>query len=131
MRKRWVWIGVTATALILAVFALIPREPDGLDFIRKYQPSAEQFEQSYSPGTWRKVFVFRQIPPALLRELRKLTIDEPLDEGKESLDEVIVFRLPADPNCWGVAARGTIIINDGPEPSWLTRQWQRLMNRIE
>ncbi|MBC8066405.1 MAG: hypothetical protein H7Y17_16355 [Chlorobia bacterium] len=121
MRRRWVWIGVAATALILAAFALIPREPDELDFIRRHNPQHEVYR--VNPPVWHKVFVFKQIPAGLLIELRKLSNLEPPSV-------YFSFDLPSGREALCNVSLGQIFVSNVPEPSWLTVQWQLLMERI-
>ncbi|MBC8066129.1 MAG: hypothetical protein H7Y17_14955 [Chlorobia bacterium] len=82
MRKRWVWIGVAATALILAVFALLTPS-DGLDFIRSYGPKREYLTKGPNHGVdnfrritfgdnWTRTFEFEKVPAQLKTELQSM-----------------------------------------------------------
>ncbi|MBC8066132.1 MAG: hypothetical protein H7Y17_14970 [Chlorobia bacterium] len=133
MRKRWVWIGVATTALILVAFAIISRETDGLDFIRKYRPDneflrsyeSELINSEYTVTTthWTRVFDFGNIPPELVRELRAMT------DGK-SFDESPHLMLPDNRIISCREGEGRVYVELSSEPSWFDRQWQALMARI-
>ncbi|MBC8066134.1 MAG: hypothetical protein H7Y17_14980 [Chlorobia bacterium] len=135
MRKQWVWIGVAATALILAVFALLPREPDGLDFIRKYGPERESFETILLLGrhsgtgpttTWNKYFEFDEIPPPLLQYLRERSQNPVVADSH-------FFRLPNGKEAMWMpdfAGNDRITVFNVQEPSWIARYWEALMDRI-
>ncbi|MBC8064894.1 MAG: hypothetical protein H7Y17_08700 [Chlorobia bacterium] len=129
MRKRWVWIGIAATALILAVFALIPRQPDGLDFIRKYRPKIERLVETPkgtplggTGASWRQDFEFEKVPVALRRELEEWCGDR-FRHG----DDTAYF------DCGQSRYRVEIdgeMVRVRVAPSWLNRQWYALTNRI-
>ncbi|MBC8066130.1 MAG: hypothetical protein H7Y17_14960 [Chlorobia bacterium] len=136
MRKRWVWIGVAATALILAVFALLPRQPDGLDFIRKYGPQSERYEEEPAwmnldprrsgQGTWSKVFKFQDIPPSLASEMRELEAKDGMHEMRKSFEHKDMssmhFDLPSSKKAVYFPNSNLIVVYDVPGPSWLSLQ---------
>ncbi|MBC8066133.1 MAG: hypothetical protein H7Y17_14975 [Chlorobia bacterium] len=119
MRKRWVWIGVAATALILAVFAFLPREPDGLDFIRKYRPRSERLTSSeWRRPAWRREFAFEVFDPELGPNLEILNTLEKERYAYAWLPDSVPTKI------W------TLRVYLKDEPPWLVQQWQNLMNRI-
>ncbi|MBC8066127.1 MAG: hypothetical protein H7Y17_14945 [Chlorobia bacterium] len=123
MRKRWVWIGAAATA----------GPPDGLDFIRKYGPQREyltrvpknrgvdNIRRMSSGDNWTIIFEFKSIPAHLDTDLKAMS-NLPKDYSP------VGFTLPDRRH--GAMYPSEIIIYDAVEPSWLSLQWQALMNRI-
>ncbi|MBC8066128.1 MAG: hypothetical protein H7Y17_14950 [Chlorobia bacterium] len=127
MRKRWVWIGVAATALILAVFALLPREPDGLDFIRKYRPKQERlvaYEWTSMPSGprvyfWHREFDFVEIPKELYKELE--TDFE--SNARYKLHPYISWR---NANRDVDSENQMLLVSLRSDPPWLIQKWQAL-----
>ncbi|MBC8063930.1 MAG: hypothetical protein H7Y17_03810 [Chlorobia bacterium] len=131
MRKRWLWIGVAATVLILAVFALIPPGPDGLDFIRKYGPKSERLTSSVwfaagrSTTSWQREFVFDAYPVDLQRELGPIWI-----RSGARKKERYVHSWSGPPPDNAPLRIWTLTVYLKKDPPWLLQQWFALSNRI-
>lgn len=133
MRKRWLWIGILVVVLFATLFVLSPRQPDGLDVIRKYRPLSETLVMRNVilpvPSTkgidsvWIREFKFEKVPLELARELK---------EGGPPLSSTQINLVKLDDGSfvsWS-DMHGNMSVQMAGEPPWLIRQWYALTQRF-
>ncbi|MBC8066404.1 MAG: hypothetical protein H7Y17_16350 [Chlorobia bacterium] len=136
MRKRWVWIGVAATALILAVFALLPGEPDTLEWLRKHRGEEDVHEGwQLVPGSVYYIYIgsgqethaftFTNMPASLIAQLRQLRLKNKVvrpeyKTGQMESGEMISYSIPYR---W-------VRVCTEPRGSWLRQQWIALKRKF-
>lgn len=131
-RRRW-WLVVPFLLLALTTPALIPKPPDGLDFIRKHGPvrevlTSESYEvsrgwTSSSVTVWHREFQFKAITLDLLMELQTDIEPRPIPIWRASI-------LPDGSIATWDIEKGTVNVQLNQDPPWLVRQWHALMNRF-
>lgn len=131
-RRRW-WLLVPFFILALIIPALISRQSDGLDFIRKHGPVHEElrsysFDVSHGRATsfatfWNREFKFKAMTLDLLMDLQ-------LDQDPRSASQWQTSRLPDGSIVTWDLEKSTVNVQLNQEPPWLVRQWHSLMDRF-
>ncbi|MBC8066407.1 MAG: hypothetical protein H7Y17_16365 [Chlorobia bacterium] len=138
MRKRWVWIGVAATALILSVFAFWPHEPDEFEFLRQFDyvqqrselimSGATEFDSDGTThragtGMWCTVLRFTSASPALLAELKSHC---PYEWSKGDMS----IELPNKRSAYFDYETASLFVYDEPPPSWFDLRVDQLRRAL-